>query len=433
MLVKKGRTNVSVVVRIVDSGDGTPETGVVFGTSGIDLWYRRENNFKVSITEADLATPDLEDPHLDGGFLTISDGYYRLDVPDLAFATGEDGVQIGGTVTGMVVFGPYVQLTDLDVMDVVRGGMTALPNAAADGIGGLPISDAGGLDIDAVAVIATSLADGGFTDALLDTIKAETVLILADTANMQPKFTGITLLNEWLGAILGKQNADATALAEIKASGAGSGTYDPNTDSIEAIRDTAPMGSVMVGTDNANTTTPPTVGAIADAVLNELTAGHTTAGSLSKAIIDILADTADMQPRVAAIEIDTNAIQGKLPTNKFMGSSDGADDDGTLNAITAAGPTKTQMDTAHGLLATPAQVITQVNAAWTTQMADSVATDGSRPTRDQALREVLLFLTEFGIAGTSYTVTKEDGSTATLEYTLDDAATPTAITKSTNP
>ena len=30
---------------------------------------------------------------------------------------------------------------------------------------------------------------------------------------------------------------------------------------------------------------------------------------------------------------DTNEIQGKLPTNKFMGSSDGADDDGTLNTI----------------------------------------------------------------------------------------------------
>lgn len=30
---------------------------------------------------------------------------------------------------------------------------------------------------------------------------------------------------------------------------------------------------------------------------------------------------------------DTNAIEGKLPTNKFMGSSDGADDDTTLNTI----------------------------------------------------------------------------------------------------
>lgn len=36
---------------------------------------------------------------------------------------------------------------------------------------------------------------------------------------------------------------------------------------------------------------------------------------------------------VASILSDTNETQGKLPTNKFMGSSDGADDDGTLNTI----------------------------------------------------------------------------------------------------
>ncbi len=36
---------------------------------------------------------------------------------------------------------------------------------------------------------------------------------------------------------------------------------------------------------------------------------------------------------VGIIVEDTNEIQGKLPTNKFMGSSDGADDDGTLNTI----------------------------------------------------------------------------------------------------
>ena len=39
--VKAGATVVSVVLRIVDSTDGTPETGVGFNTAGIDLWYRR--------------------------------------------------------------------------------------------------------------------------------------------------------------------------------------------------------------------------------------------------------------------------------------------------------------------------------------------------------------------------------------------------------
>ena len=144
--IPKGRTNVSVVVRIVDSTDGTPETGVVWNTSGIDLWYRREGAAKVSVTEATLAA--LTTAHADGGFLTISNGWYRFDLPDAAFASGADGVQIGGTVTGMIVHAPYVQLTDLDLFDAVRAGLTALPNAAADAAGGLPISDAGGLDLD---------------------------------------------------------------------------------------------------------------------------------------------------------------------------------------------------------------------------------------------------------------------------------------------
>jgi len=50
-------------------------------------------------------------------------------------------------------------------------------------------------------------------------------------------FTGITSLAEWLGLIAGKQTANSTARTEIRATGAGSGTYDETTDSQEAIRD----------------------------------------------------------------------------------------------------------------------------------------------------------------------------------------------------
>jgi len=45
----------------------------------------------------------------------------------------------------------------VDLNDAVRGGMTALPNAAADAAGGLPISDAGGLDMDALATYRQSV------------------------------------------------------------------------------------------------------------------------------------------------------------------------------------------------------------------------------------------------------------------------------------
>ncbi len=47
----------------------------------------------------------------------------------------------------------------------------------------------------------------------------------------------------------------------------------------------------------------------------------------------ISADIAAVKAETSTIVTDTNEIQGKLPTNKFMGSSDGADDDGTLNTI----------------------------------------------------------------------------------------------------
>lgn len=133
--IKKGSTDQSVVIRIVDSTDGTPETAVEHNTSGIDLWYRREGATKTSITEAALAA--LDTAHTDGGIEHIGDGYYRLDPPDAAFASGANGVMIGGTVTGMVVIGCYVPLVDYDPQDAVRLGMTALPNAAANATGGL--------------------------------------------------------------------------------------------------------------------------------------------------------------------------------------------------------------------------------------------------------------------------------------------------------
>lgn len=178
---QKGSVNNSHELMIIDSTDGTPETGVVFDTSGIDLRFRRQHAAVVSITEIDLTTPALTDAHEDGGFLAIGFGSYRLDVPDAAYASGSDQVIIFGTVTGMVVVPVVVQLVDYDPFDAVRLGLTALPSAAADAVGGLPISDAGGLDLDAMNTAAIRLTaaragaltdwiDSGRLDLLLDAI-----------------------------------------------------------------------------------------------------------------------------------------------------------------------------------------------------------------------------------------------------------------------
>lgn len=157
-IVTKGSTDRSVVLKIIDSADGTPETGVVFNTSGIDLWYRREGAALTSITEATLAS--LTTAHADGGFLHIANGEYRLDLPDAAFATAANYVDIGGTVTGMIVLGGRVRLADVNLEDSVRAGLTSLPNAAAAASGGLYIrgTGAGAINQDANGRIDVNIA-----------------------------------------------------------------------------------------------------------------------------------------------------------------------------------------------------------------------------------------------------------------------------------
>ena len=67
-----------------------------------------------------------------------------------------------------------IELVDYDPEDGVRLGLTALPNAAADAGGGLPISDAGGLNMDAtdtnVSSILTDTAEIGTAGAGLSNI-----------------------------------------------------------------------------------------------------------------------------------------------------------------------------------------------------------------------------------------------------------------------
>jgi len=126
-------TNLSTTVRIIDSADGTPETGVTDASAGLDLWYRKGTaGAQSSITEADLNA--LTDAHSDGGLLHIAHGFYRLDLPDAAVpdSVGEATI-VGGTVTDMIVLGvELVGVTDLNSSeietDTETGATTAIQN-----------------------------------------------------------------------------------------------------------------------------------------------------------------------------------------------------------------------------------------------------------------------------------------------------------------
>lgn len=138
--ILRGSVDQSVVIRILDDTTFLPETGVTDATSGLSLWYRCEGGLKVAITPASLAA--LTDAHADGGILHIGDGYYRLDLPDAAVATGH-GVQVGGTVTGMFIEGCYAPLVAYNPQDTVRLGLTSIPNVVTGNTGAIITSGTG--------------------------------------------------------------------------------------------------------------------------------------------------------------------------------------------------------------------------------------------------------------------------------------------------
>lgn len=393
-IVQKGATDRSVVLRIISATDGTPETGVAYNTSGIDLWYRREGAAVTSITEATLAA--LTTAHADGGFLHVSHGYYRLDLPDAAFATGANYVDIGGTVTGMVVIGGRVRLVDINVEDAVRGGLTALPNANAEAAGGLytrgtgagqinqpangriavdtthlggtsqtgrdlgasvllsPGTGTGQISLSSGAVLLQATQTGvtiptvttltnapsdssGVTTLLsrlssaragyLDNLSGGAVALASsltsaagDITSILGKFTGITSLAQWLGLIAGKQTGNSTARTELRATGAGSGTFDETTDSVEAIRD---RGDAAWVTGAA----APSAADVADAVWDEATIGHTTTGTFGRNL--------DGRVSVVGGDVLTNGVVLGLIEAVTTPLGDTLEDDGGTYRFTA--------------------------------------------------------------------------------------------------
>ena len=176
----------------------------------------------------------------------------------------------------------------MDFNDAVRGGLTALPNAAADGVGGLPISDAGGLDIDAklancnevTAARMGALTDwinGGRLDLLLDAIKAVTDALpnagaLTDLASAVNLATVAGYLDTEIAAIKAVTDVipDAGALTTIGTDTArltaaraqaiddwiNGGRLDLLLDAIKAVTDALPDAGALttIGTDAARLT-----------------------------------------------------------------------------------------------------------------------------------------------------------------------------------
>ena len=217
MIVTAGKTNVSVYFYIVQDASATspgePVTGLLFSDieTGGSASYARQGAARTDLTLITLANASAT--HADGGFILVDDtnmpGLYRCDYPDAAFATGVDQVMLQIVVASAnnAVASPiFVEITDFDLRDSVRGGMTALPNADADAAGGLPVSDAGGLDLDDIPLNAElnarTLVAASYFDPATDDVATVTTLT---------NKTGFSLAATGLDAIV----STATGMVEI--------------------------------------------------------------------------------------------------------------------------------------------------------------------------------------------------------------------------
>jgi hypothetical protein len=153
MKITAGTTGYILDIFIQDSSatDGAGLAGLVYNTASLTAKYKRQGS--ATWTTISLATATAG-TWASGGFVAAGSadaGDYELHLPNAAIASGVAWVAV--SLQGAANMAPTkirLGLTATNDQDAVRAGMTALPNAEADAAGGLPISDAGALDLDAI-------------------------------------------------------------------------------------------------------------------------------------------------------------------------------------------------------------------------------------------------------------------------------------------
>lgn len=243
-----------------------------------------------------------------------------------------------GTLGPLTWRGAQADINDAgDVLSVVKAtnaGFSALPDAAAEASGGLYTRGTGAGQLSqtangelGVATLTKTLTT--YTGNTVQTgdayarlgapagasVSADVAAVKTDTGNLVTRitstlFSGITSLSQWLGLLAGKQTGNSTARTEIRATGAGSGTFDETTDSQEALRDrgdaawitatsvtvsdktgfaltaaydaaktASQAGDAMALTSGERTT-------LAGVIWDRLTSALTTVGSIGKLLVD---------------------------------------------------------------------------------------------------------------------------------------------------
>jgi len=272
----------------------------------------------------------------------------------------------------------------------------------------------------------TDWINGGRLDLLLDAVKVVTDAISTNgsglsaipwnsawDAEVQSECDDALVakgLDHLLAAsVAGSDITDNSIIAKLvsKESTADWDDFANTTDSLQAIRDRG--DAAWVTATGFSTHTAANV--------------RTEMDSNSTQLTNIVADTAELQ---------TDNVPGLISTlSGKVDVIDGIVDDILLDTA-EIGTGGAGLDDLGGMSsAMKAEINTEVDTAFTTQMPDSVAAHEAIPTREQALYMIVQILSEMAVSSTTMTVKKVDGSTSLMTFTLSDATNPTSITRAT--
>lgn len=346
---------------------------------------------------------------------------------------------------------------------------TALPAAAADAAGGLPISDAGGLDLDAqigtdIDAILTDTGttipgtittmQGNVTDILADTNELQTddiptliaalptaaenrtemdsnstqlAAIVADTNELQTDLANGGRLDLILDELTSQGDTNETKLDtiitdtnELQTDLTNGGRLDLILDELTAQGDTNETKLDTVITDTNELQTDWTNGGRLDLIIDELTTqGDTNEGKIDTIdtnVDSVLTDTGTTLPAsLTAIETDTQDIQSRIPAALVGGRMD-SDVEAINNNTTAA----------DNLAASALGIVSgSVNDAAAT--TTSFVSDLTEATNDHYNGRIIVF-TSGAVAGQATDITDYDGSTFTITMTALTEAPANSVT-----
>lgn len=458
--IKAGSTDVSVLVFVQNSSSttGAGLTGLVYNSASLVAYYSHAgtNATATAISLATLAA--VNSAHSDGGFKEISStnmpGWYRFDLPD-AVVSASKGNVVGVMLHGATNMAPCpleIELTGWDNQDGVRGGMTALPNAAAGANGGLPLAVDSSGRVDVLKINGTSQTARDIGASVLLSSGTGTGQISlssgAVTVGTNNDKTGYSL-SQSFPTNFASLSIDGSGRVDVAKIGGTSQTARDIGASVLLSSGTGTgqislsSGAVTVGTNNDKTgyalsqSFPTNFASLAITAAGKITVGTNddkTGYSLTQSFPTnfasmaisgagaVTAGTVSDKTGYALSSAQTFDLTGNISGS--VGSVTGNVGGNVVGSVgSVAG------NVGGNVVGSVASVVAAVEIDDTQVLTEAYASKGGTLTWAKALYGIHQHAVAIGYSGTTGTVKRRDGSTTALTLTLDDAVTPTSVSQ----